>query len=282
MTIYEALFKQRGTYPKKSSESQMLKLALNGVYGDSGNPFSVFYDPLFTMKITMNGQLLLCLLAENLMKVPGLKVLQCNTDGITVKLPRVGEPLLRQVCDWWQGVTNLTLEDVEYSRVNIRDVNNFVMVPTKGPTKRKGAYEWQAGSLYDSGYDGWNQDASFLVVPKVAEQVLVNGVSIRETVEAWPDVMDFMIRIKVPRAGHLVWGDERVQNTTRYIVTTDGKPLVKWLEPNAKKDPEKWRSFNQEGGRNVQVCNRLTGSETFAIDYDFYVEEVEKLVMVLK
>lgn len=282
VTIYEALFKQRGTYPKKSSESQMLKLALNGVYGDSGNPYSVFYDPLFTMKITMNGQLLLCLLAENLMKVPGLRVLQCNTDGVTVKMPRTSEPVLRQVCAWWEGVTKLALEDTEYAKVNIRDVNNFVMVSTKGSVKRKGAYEWQAGSLYDSGYDGWNQDASFLVVPKVAEKVLTEGVSIRDTIANWPDVMDFMIRIKVPRSGYLMWGDEKIQNTTRYIVTTDGKPLVKWLEPNAKKDPEKWRAFNQEGGRNVQVCNRLTGSEMFNIDQNYYIQEVEKLVMCLK
>ena len=66
----------------------MLKLALNGVYGDSNNVFSVFYDPLFTMSITLNGQLLLCLLAENLMEnVPGLKIIQCNTDGITVRIP---------------------------------------------------------------------------------------------------------------------------------------------------------------------------------------------------
>lgn len=282
VNIYQRLFEQRGTYPKKSSESQMLKLALNGVYGDSGNPYSVFYDPLFTMKITLNGQLLLCLLAENLMKIPGLKVFQCNTDGITVKLLRTNEPMLRQVCKWWEDVTKLTLEDVEYNRLNIRDVNNFVAVSTKGSVKRKGAYEWQAGSLYDSGYDGWNQDASFLVVPKVAEKVLVEGVSIRDTVVNWSDVMDFMIRIKVPRSGKLMWGDEQVQNTSRYLVTTDGKPLVKWLEPNSKKDPEKWRSFNQEGGRNVQVCNRFTGSERFNIDYEYYIQECEKLVMGLK
>lgn len=281
VTIYEALFKQRGTYPKKSSESQMLKLALNGVYGDSGNPFSVFYDPLFTMKITMNGQLLLCLLAENLMKVPGLRMLQVNTDGITVKLPRCNEPMLRQVCAWWESLTKLTLEDVEYKRLNVRDVNNFVAVSTKGSVKRKGAYEWQAGSLYDSGYNGWNQDASFLVVPKVAEKVLTQGVNIRETIEAWPDVMDFMIRIKVPRSGYLEWGGERVQNTSRYLVTTDGKPLVKWLPPIAKA-PEKWRPFKQEAGWVVTMANRLTGSEKFNINYDYYVQEVEKLVMMLQ
>jgi hypothetical protein len=35
--------------PQEVPESAMLKLALNGVYGDSNNVFSVFYDPLFTM-----------------------------------------------------------------------------------------------------------------------------------------------------------------------------------------------------------------------------------------
>ena len=69
VSIYKHLFEQRKQYPKKSAESAMLKLALNGVYGDSNNQFSVFYDPLFTMSITLNGQLLLCLLAEGLMHV---------------------------------------------------------------------------------------------------------------------------------------------------------------------------------------------------------------------
>jgi hypothetical protein len=287
VTIYDALFKQRSTYPKKSSESQMLKLALNGVYGDSGNQYSIFYDPLFTIKITMNGQLLLCLLAEQLMKVQGLRVLQANTDGITVKLPRCNEPMLRQVCAWWEGTTKLSLEDVEYSKVNIRDVNNFVMVTTKGSVKRKGAYEWQAGSLYDSGYNGWNQDASFLIVPKVAEKVLVYGSSIREEVENWPDIMDFMARVKVPRSGHLEWGQERVQNTTRYIVTKDGKKLTKWYPPLGGVDKnglprDEWRPKEAEAGWLVTVANRLTGAEQFNIDFEYYIQEVEKLVMMLK
>jgi hypothetical protein len=46
VSIYKFLFEQRKSYPKKSAESAMLKLALNGVYGDSNNQFSVFYDPL--------------------------------------------------------------------------------------------------------------------------------------------------------------------------------------------------------------------------------------------
>ena len=39
------------------------------------------------MTITLNGQLLLCMLAEQMMKVPGLEMIQINTDGMTYRVP---------------------------------------------------------------------------------------------------------------------------------------------------------------------------------------------------
>lgn len=269
--IYKNLYEQRKSYPKKSAESAMLKLALNGVYGDSNSPFSVFFDPLFTMRITLNGQLLLCLLAERLMKIPDLRVLQCNTDGTTVRLKRKDEALMRQVCTDWQQQTGLTLEDVEYTRLNIRDVNNYLAVSTDGKVKRKGAYEYKMG---------WHQNHSALVIPKVAEKVLVEGVPIRDTVENWPDLYDFMLRAKIPRSSKLFWGDEQVQNVTRYIVTTDGKPLTKVMPPlKGKTEP---RRIGVESGWLVRVCNRIEQAQGCRVNFDYYIQEVEKLVMGLK
>lgn len=126
VSIYKYLFEQRKSYPKKSAESAMLKLALNGVYGDSNNPFSVFYDPLFTMRITLGGQLLLCLLAEGLMKIDKLRVISCNTDGITVYLRRDQEPVLVDMCDRWSKQTGLTLESAKYRIMAIADVNSYI------------------------------------------------------------------------------------------------------------------------------------------------------------
>jgi len=126
VSIYKHLFEQRKQYPKKSAQSAMLKLALNGVYGDSNNKFSVFYDPLFTMSITLNGQLLLCLLAERLLAVDGLRILQCNTDGISVHLRRDQEWLLNEVCDQWSEQTGLTLESAKYRIMAIADVNSYI------------------------------------------------------------------------------------------------------------------------------------------------------------
>lgn len=289
--IYKTLFEQRKKYPKKSAESQMLKLALNGVYGDSNNEFSVFYDPLFTMRITLNGQLLLCKLAEMLMDIPGLRVLQINTDGITVRLSRVQVENLQMMCEIWMRNTGLVLEDVKYKAMNIRDVNNYIAVREDGSTKRKGAYEWQAGGWYADGYNGWHQNASCPVVAKVAERILTQdpdspeAESIMSMLESWcvfgGSFHDFTLRTKVPRSMRLEWGGQEVQRITRYVVTREGKSLVKVMPPLAKK-PDEWRRAEVEAGWLVTVCNNIKDAEGCAIDYRYYAAEVEKLVMVLK
>jgi hypothetical protein len=99
--IYEDVYKQRKSYPKGSAENMMLKLALNGVYGDSNNEHSPFYDPKYTMTITINGQLSLCLLAEKLLRIEGLKLVQVNTDGVTVACPRNKQEDYYRVCKEW-------------------------------------------------------------------------------------------------------------------------------------------------------------------------------------
>jgi hypothetical protein len=276
VSIYKFLFEQRKSYPKKSAESAMLKLALNGVYGDSNNQFSVFYDPLFTMSITLNGQLLLCLLAEGLMHIEGLRLIQVNTDGLTVRVPRTHKVLVDLARMAWQERTGLNLEEAVYKAMMVRDVNNYIGVFENGSTKRKGAYEYNMG---------WHQNAGGLVIAKVAEKVLVEGAPIRQTVEQWPDIMDFMLRTKVPRSSHL--GLERdgvtiaLQNTTRYYIAKGGGRLFKWMPPLAKK-PGEWRKIGVESGWGVQVCNDIKDAGKLPVDFDYYVQEVEKLCLSLK
>jgi hypothetical protein len=275
VTIYKHLFEQRKQYPKKSAESAMLKLALNGVYGDSNNQFSVFYDPLFTMSITLNGQLLLCLLAEGLMHIPGLRLIQVNTDGLTVRVPRSNKWLVDMARAAWQTRTGLNLEEAVYKRVFIRDVNNYIGQYEDGSVKRKGAYEWNAL---------WHQNAGGLVIPKVAEKVLVEGAPIRQTVEQWPDIMDFMLRTKVPRSSYLAieWDGQppqQLQNITRYYIAEGGGRLFKWMPP--LKGKQEWRKIAVESGWGVQPCNDIRDAGKLPVDFDYYVREVEKLCLGL-
>jgi len=87
-----------------------------------------------------------------------------------------------------------------------------------------------------------------------------------------------MLRTKVPRTGYLQWGKDAVQNVSRYYVAENGKPLTKWLPP--LKGKTDWRSFAIESGWGVQVCNRIEDA-VLPVDYNYYIQEVEKLVFRL-
>lgn len=127
--IYEDIYNQRKNYPKGSSENAMLKLALNGTYGESNNAFSCFYDPKFTMTITVGGQLTLCMLVDMLQRsCKSFKMLMANTDGITYSLDRTEYETSEEVCKKWMNITKLELEEVRYSKMFIRDVNNYLSV----------------------------------------------------------------------------------------------------------------------------------------------------------
>lgn len=240
--IYQQLYLDRKQQPKGSSINKMLKLALNGVYGDTGNKYSPFYDMKYLLSITINGQLLLCMLAEYVMKLPGCQMIQINTDGLTLKLPRDQLPQLKAITDWWQAYTKLELEEVEYSRMFIRDVNNYIGEYTDGKLKRKGAYE----NLLPKQRNpvGWHQNLSAMVVPLAAEAFLTRGVPLRSFITYHEDIMDFMLRTKVKRSDRVEIDEVEHQRITRYLITKSGGSMVKVSPPTAGCAMGQWKRAN--------------------------------------
>lgn len=312
--IYKDVYEQRKSYAKGTSENAMLKLALNGVYGDSNNKYSPFYDPQYTMSITINGQLLLCMLADQLIKNPQIELIQFNTDGYSIRYHKSQKEWVHQVNKWWQDLTGLSLEYSEYSRMFIRDVNNYIAEyypecwsTDKREVKRKGAYEYELD---------WHQNHSALVVPKAAEAYLLHGIDIQEFITNHNDIMDFMLRTKLPRNFILEWGGAPIQNVSRYYVSTDGDILEKVMPPAGPVGAYKranglteyyYKTILNEVGNNwderihtknksiyeerrtqihtgwtVQICNDIRDSSFTDINYDFYVKETEKLVRSFK
>lgn len=272
VNVYRRLREQRMSFKKGTAENAMLKLALNGVYGASNDAYSVFYDSLFTMKITIAGQMMLSLLAEKILNVPDLQIIQVNTDGITSRLKRKDIQHFNAICETWETLTSLKLEHVEYSKMAIRDVNSYIAVSIDGKVKRKGAYEYKLD---------WSKNFSALVVAKVAEQVIVHDKPLMQTLTEWGDKLDFMGRVKVPRSSKLFMEvdgvDYQLENMQRYYVAKGGGYLAKIMPPLAKA-PEKWRRIGVESGWTVCPCNNLEDA-TLPIDYAYYQKEVEKLCL---
>lgn len=111
---------------KKCVEANSIKLASNGTYGNSNSAYSVFYDPQYTMTITINGQLMLCMLGEWLATVPTLTMKMANTDGLTYMVDREHYHRALKVEKAWEAYTKLVLERVEYNRIWMRDVGSYV------------------------------------------------------------------------------------------------------------------------------------------------------------
>lgn len=311
-----ALFNMRKQYSKKDPRNGAFKLALNGVYGLSNNEYSVFYDPLYTMSITINGQLLLCMLVEQLILTPGLKMIQANTDGVTFHCPRQYLDHIKSICKWWEGVTGLELEQAEYSRMFIRDVNSYIAEKSNGEVKRIGAYAYETAEDNPATRElPWNKDWSARVVQLAAEAYLVRGVPVEEFIANHTDAYDFLLRTKVPRSSKLMWGDEQVSNIVRYYVSTNGRPLTKVMpaagtpgefkRKNGISDSEFYRVRQEIGpgvwderihtknrsvydardtgihtGWNVTLCNNLRGVNFDNINDQWYIEEAMKLVQL--
>lgn len=116
---------------KKAGDMTMadgFKLSANSVYGKSNDEHSFLKDAMYTMKTTINGELMLAMLAERIVdKIEDLTMLQINTDGLTVKIKKEDLEKYYEICKRWEVDTKLTLEYVEYSKMIIRDVKVSVL-----------------------------------------------------------------------------------------------------------------------------------------------------------
>lgn len=123
---YAKIPAERKEHAKGTYMNAALKLAANGAWGKSNSAYSVFYDSAYAMQVPINGQLLICMLVEWLQQVPTLQGLQCNTDGYTYMIHRDHLQEAVEIEKKWEAFTCLTLESCFYSKMFIRDCNNYI------------------------------------------------------------------------------------------------------------------------------------------------------------
>lgn len=265
---YAGLKAERLLHEKGTVENQAFKLGLNGTYGNSNNKFSVFYDPLLTMSITINGQLMLCMLAEWLLDIPTIQIIQINTDGITYRIHRDYVPFAKAIEEQWQKFTLLKLEDASYTRMWIRDVNNYIAEKFNKKTgkfelKQKGAYwhpvagDGYADSISEAGPPAWHKDLGNLVSIKAAVAAMVHGVPVETFIYAHTDPFDFMCRVKVDRSSMLMLADQEQQRTSRYYVARIGHEMRK-ISPPAK--GAKLGDYKRKNGISDAEFNRIAAT----------------------
>jgi hypothetical protein len=273
--VYKDIYEQRKTIPKADPRNYVFKILLNSTYGLSSEINSYFYDKQFTYGITINGQLSLLMLIEALyLAVPDVKLLQANTDGITYVYKQQYQNKVERVWEWWQNTTKIQLEHADYSKMVIRDVNNYIAIDTHGKVKKKGQFETEVD---------FHKNPSFLIIPKAIEQYFINNIPLEDSIKSCEDIYDFCAGIK--RKGNFnlnlykhtgsIEIIEPQQKVTRYIVS-DSKTEAGLLV----KDFDDGRKVSALANTLVQPVNTIRdiNAKDYALNYDFYIKSARKVM----
>lgn len=178
-----------------------LKIVINGTYGAMKDKHNPLYDPRQANNVCVYGQLLLLDLMEHLEVVPGLQIIQSNTDGILVKIAKYEDyDIVDDICFEWEQRTGLKLEFDEYERVYQKDVNNYVIVDVEGHFKSKGAY---VKKLSDLDYD-------LSIVNRAVVDFMVNGIPVETTIFGCNDLKEFQQVKKISNKYRYILHGERI------------------------------------------------------------------------
>ena len=302
---YEWFFNERKKIPKSNPMNYVYKIILNSTFGLSNDAKSFFYDPELCLKITINGQLTLMMLYEQIMeRIPEAVSLLHNTDGIETLIPRSSMEEYMTICKEWEDTTNLELEHDQYQKLILADVNNYIGVNnyidvniTKwrevkqsqphylfkvendkfsfAPVKLKGRFDFHNLQLH--------KNKSKLVIPKAIYQYFVHNVLPEDYLNQNKNILDYCIGGKSKgdweqTAKYIEKGEyleNKLQKINRYYISNQG---VKILKIN-KKDK---REIQLEAGRWLQtIYNKMKVEpkwENYDINKGYYLNAIEKEV----
>lgn len=183
--------------PNRTQEENELqtayKLILNTTFGASGNKYLELYDPHQCTKTCRLGQILLASLACKMVRtIPGLKIVQSNTDGLFVYVKRKYLPELKALEKEWQELTKINMEEKVIYRMWQHDVNNYLIDSEEGVTTKGG---WLNQDKYRKGYVMLSPLTGYISAIAVKE-FLLNGSDIVKTIISCKDIEKFIIICK--------------------------------------------------------------------------------------
>tara|TARA_R110001592_G_scaffold191542_9_gene437877 strand:+ start:4880 stop:6874 length:1995 start_codon:yes stop_codon:yes gene_type:complete len=299
---YEWFFNERKKIPKSNPMNYVYKIILNSTFGLSNDENSFFYDPELCLKITINGQLTLMMLYEQIMeRIPDAIPLLHNTDGVETIIPREHVDLYMEICKEWEETTNLELEHDEYQKLVLSDVNNYIGVNnyidvdiTKfrevkqsqphylfkvdkdrfsfAPVKLKGRFDFHNLQMH--------KNKSKLVIPKAIYAYFVNDILPIDYIDTNKNILDYCIGGKskgkwTQVARYIDQGlfkEDALQKINRYYISNSG---VKMLKINK----DDGREIQLEAGRWVQtIFNDMKVEpkwENYNINKGYYLQAIE-------
>ena len=251
-----------------------LKLSLNGLSGNLQNPYNFCYSPQTVMKIRMNGQLMLLMLAESLIEI-GCKIIQLNTDGIFLKYPKSKRQEFEEVMKTWESKTKLVLEEDKYEAFYQYAINDYLAI-SKGYSESKNPKLLKKKGLFIDKVS-LGKGMQPMIIPKAINNYFANNIPVEDTVYNSKDINDFITYQKVNKKFKIEYNEELITNTNRYYVSKNAPYLYKC---EVDQDGNRSRYITMLKGQGVIIVNNLDDIKDFPkdINYNYYIKEAKKII----
>lgn len=271
-------FKRTG----QKNKNETYKYMLNGVSGKMQDETSWLFSPFTVMQVRINGQLLLLMLAERLLKL-GCKLYQINTDGILYKLKKSKYEELQQVLKEWEKLTMLTLETEEFTQFYQLAINDYFGVEPNNKIKKKGFF------LTDIEL---GKGLTPKIIPKAIINYFVHNIPVEDTIKSCKDICKFLQAEKTGKQWTVEYNEQIQQRINRFYVSNSGYYLWKWkLDDTGKKSYQIMlkdhgvrlhNKFYSDEDLQWKYSQGETFQSIYDIDYQYYINQCIKVIEKLK
>lgn len=259
----------------------VLKIVINSIYGKFGFEKGDLYDRRAVLEVTINGQLMLLMLCEQL-ELNGFKIISANTDGLMVKVYDKDKSKYECIVQWWQEVTRMKMDSDVVHCLIARDVNNYIaQFRTKKGLKLeyKGALNPLMYAVdLQKGYD-------MPIVAQAVSDYFLKNVPVMETLRKANNILDFCKTQNVGRQFHVeqtTVSNQQVQRVVsqryvRFYVSNTGCIIEKVHNDTASRS-------RLAAGQSVTVLNTLDDVDISLrnINYKYYYEQAMAIINPIK
>ncbi len=249
--------------------ADILKIVINAIYGKLGFEYGWLFDLKAMYKVTINGQLYLMKLIEDL-ELANIHVISANTDGIVSIIPDSKLEEYYNICNSWAKSFNLGVTYTNYKKYVRTTVNDYITIKENGSIKTKGDFSFDI--KIDKGYFA-------PVIAKTLYEYYINDNHDIDTVIRNYNIYDYCISIKVGsqfkselhsiKNGKL--NIEVLQKDNRYFVSNKGGIFL-------KHNTESNKFTNVIKGYYVTIFNKFYNSDDYNINYDWYKIKVLDII----
>lgn len=292
---YEKMYHQR-IFAKKNRKvdkkyetiNEALKLSLNGSYGKTGEERSWQFDPLVTMSVTVNCQLFIMMIVEELI-TRFFNVISCNTDGVTVLCENERVEELRETFNQFTLNYKYTFEETIYKKLVRTSINDYIALKLDNKLKLKGDYEIDKEL---------HKNCSNRIRAIALALYYIEGISLKETIENPKEeykigadtfkgygIFDYILFVKgksnqyynleVPVEGEFLCKTYLLPRNIRYYISNEGGRLTKHYTGGKK---EKESIINV--GYKATLANLIEDNDIskYDLNFNFYLDECLKIL----